>query len=292
MAWYSTGTISVTLDSSAVTGKGTSFIANARVGDAFRGPDGGWYEVTNIASDTAMSISPNYQGANNAAGSYALAPMQGYVKDSADALRMVVNQFGATLAVLGTSGTVEGVRASLGVGTVATENVLPVTKGGTGGSDQVAARTSLGLGSVAVENTLPITKGGTGGNTQVLARSGLGLGTAAVANIGTQPGNVMSVGAGGWLDSSIISNGNANEARSTGLYSLNNAFNSPWSTVQLLSTDWGNDPRWQSQLALGISVNKAYFRSILKDQTGATSWAEIYHTGNTTRAADGTLKAI
>jgi hypothetical protein len=26
------------------------------VGDAFLGPDGRWYEVTNIASDTALSI--------------------------------------------------------------------------------------------------------------------------------------------------------------------------------------------------------------------------------------------
>jgi hypothetical protein len=87
MTWYKTGTVSVTSGSNAVIGTGTSFIANSRVGDAFRGPDGGWYEVTNIASDTALSIAPNYQGATVAAGVYSLAPMQGYVKDSADALR-------------------------------------------------------------------------------------------------------------------------------------------------------------------------------------------------------------
>jgi len=87
MGWYKTGTASVTSGSNAVIGTGTSFIANSRVGDAFRGPDGEWYEVTNIASDTAMSIAPNYQGATVVAGGYSLAPMQGYVKDSADALR-------------------------------------------------------------------------------------------------------------------------------------------------------------------------------------------------------------
>ncbi|WP_454869450.1 hypothetical protein [Pseudomonas gorinensis] len=87
MTWYKTGTASVTSGSNAVIGTGTSFIANSRVGDAFRGPDGEWYEVTNIASDTALSIAPNYQGATVAAGVYSLAPMQGYVKDSADALR-------------------------------------------------------------------------------------------------------------------------------------------------------------------------------------------------------------
>lgn len=113
MPWYKSGTVSVTQNSNAVIGTGTSFIANSRVGDAFRGPDGGWYEVTNIASDTALSISPNYQGANNAAGTYALAPMQGYVKDSADALRALVNQFGGVLGVLGEVATIPGVRDSL-----------------------------------------------------------------------------------------------------------------------------------------------------------------------------------
>ncbi len=87
MTWYKTGTVAVTPGSNAVIGTGTSFIANSRVGDAFRGPDGGWYEVTNIASNTSLSIAPDYQGASVAAGAYSLAPMQGYVKDSADALR-------------------------------------------------------------------------------------------------------------------------------------------------------------------------------------------------------------
>lgn len=113
MPWYKTGTVSVTQNSNAVIGTGTAFIANSRVGDAFRGPDGGWYEVTNIASDTAMSIAPPYQGATNAAGTYALAPMQGYVKDSADALRALVNQFGGVIAVLGNTPTQLGVRAAL-----------------------------------------------------------------------------------------------------------------------------------------------------------------------------------
>ncbi|RMT37029.1 Tail fiber domain-containing protein, partial [Pseudomonas syringae pv. spinaceae] len=105
----------VTQNSNTVIGSGTAFIANSRVGDGFRGPDGGWYEVTNIASDTAMSVSPNYQGATNGAGGYALAPLQGYVKDSADALRALVNQFGAKLAALRSTGNYD---------------ILPVDKGG------------------------------------------------------------------------------------------------------------------------------------------------------------------
>lgn len=87
MPWYKTGTVKTTINSNAIIGTGTAFISNSRVGDAFRGPDGNWYEVVNIASNTAMSISPNYQGPTVAAGTYSIAPMQGYVKESADALR-------------------------------------------------------------------------------------------------------------------------------------------------------------------------------------------------------------
>lgn len=235
MPWYKAGTVSVALNSNAVTGSGTAFIVNCRVGDAFRGPDGGWYEIINVASDTALAIDPPYQGASEAAGAYALAPMQGYVKDSADQLRAIVNTYGAKLAALGTTGNYDILPASKG-GTGITDlsvymqgmlndadddaaratlnaaksgsnsditslsaltTALSVAQGGTGGSTQATARGGLGLGAVAVENVVPVEKGGTGGNTQALARTGLGLGTSATANTGTAVGNVMLVGAFG-----------------------------------------------------------------------------------------------
>ncbi|WP_312141133.1 hypothetical protein [Stutzerimonas nitrititolerans] len=100
MTWYGTGTVAVTANSATVTGTGTAFSANARVGDAFRGPDGRWYEITNIASATVLSIRPNYQGTTASGQAYTIAPMQGYVKESADRLRQLVDQFGAQLAAL------------------------------------------------------------------------------------------------------------------------------------------------------------------------------------------------
>lgn len=137
MPWYRTGTVSVTLNSNAVIGAGTSFVANSRVGDAFLGPDGGWYEITNIASDTALSIAPNYRGTTSASGVYALTPVQGYTKDLADQARVMIQQWGATLA---------------GLGSVSTENIVPVTKGGTGANTVPGARSNLGLGSAAVSS--------------------------------------------------------------------------------------------------------------------------------------------
>ncbi|MHC8386753.1 phage tail protein [Pseudomonas sp. MDT2-39-1] len=168
MPWYKAGTVSVTQNSNAVIGTGTAFIANSRVGDAFRGPDGGWYEVTNIASDTALSISPNYQGATNAAGVYALAPMQGYVKDSADALRALVNTYGTKLAALGTTGNYD---------------VLPASKGGTGISDL----------SVFIQTLLNDQDAAAGRGTLVAARSGPNSDITSLAGLTT----ALSVTQGG-----------------------------------------------------------------------------------------------
>lgn len=92
MAWYKTGTVDVTNSSTAVTATGTKFASNARVGDGFRGPDGEWYEIVNIASETVLGIYPAYQGATVAASSnYMIAPLQGYNKESADRLRAITD---------------------------------------------------------------------------------------------------------------------------------------------------------------------------------------------------------
>lgn len=93
--WYSAGTVAVTANSATVTGTGTAFSANARVGDGFRGPDGRWYAVTNIASASVLSISPAYQGDTDTGQAYAIAPIQGYVKESADRLRQLTEQIGS-----------------------------------------------------------------------------------------------------------------------------------------------------------------------------------------------------
>lgn len=53
-------------------------------------------------------------------------------------------------------------RANLGLGTVATDSIVPIARGGTGATDNATARSNLGLGTVATESILPISKGGTG----------------------------------------------------------------------------------------------------------------------------------
>lgn len=156
MTWYKTGTVSVTNGSNAVVGAGTSFIANARVGDGFRGPDGGWYEVTNIASNTAMSISPNYQGSTVSAGVYSLAPLQGYLKDSADALRaatQVIGQAGTDMSVQVQAATTAAT-ASQGSATVSTTKASESASSATAANaSKVAAKASEDAAKASENNS-------------------------------------------------------------------------------------------------------------------------------------------
>ena len=195
MPWHRLGTVSVTLNSSTVTGVNTAFAANTRIGDAFIGPDGRQYELGNVASDTVISIIPPYLGPTVAGASYAIAPIQGYQKGLADQVRDWVNTYGPKMAALGTTGNYD---------------ILPASKGGTGISDlsafiqgmlndadAPAARTTLVAAKSGANDditalsgmttALSVAQGGTGGKTPADARAGIGLGpTASLAIAGIE----------------------------------------------------------------------------------------------------------
>ncbi|MFJ9993435.1 hypothetical protein ACIQSO_22195 [Pseudomonas putida] len=143
-----------------MVGNGTNFTLNARVGDAFQGPDGRWYEVANVASASVLGILPAYQGVNVAAGAYGLAPMQGYVKEAADRLRQVVEQYGTTLALFGNAADVVTLRTNIGAAKSGANNditsltgmttALSIAQGGTGSTTAAAAKSALGIGDVGV----------------------------------------------------------------------------------------------------------------------------------------------
>ncbi len=168
MSWYRTGVVDVVQNSTAVTGIGTTFAANGRVGDAFLGPDGRWYEVVNIASDTLLSIMPAYRGDTVNAGDYSIAPMQGYVKVAADQLRSVVSEYGGKLAALGET---------------ANYDILPIANGGTGGSDGSSALAALGA--------LPLSGGTLRGT--VNRAPPTSLASAASVSIGAAAANTISI---------------------------------------------------------------------------------------------------
>ena len=129
--WINTGTISISAGGTTVTGSGTSFLTGGtQKGDMFQAPDGREYEITNITSDTQMSIYKAYQGTNvTGSTNWDIIPTQGYVKALVDEVREYVE----------TNNTI--VEEIYGSG-------LSVAHGGTGATTAAGARTNLGLGNV------------------------------------------------------------------------------------------------------------------------------------------------
>jgi hypothetical protein len=326
MPWYKAGTVSVVQNSNAVTGVETSFIANSRVGDAFLGPDGHWYEVTNIAGDTVMAISPNYLGASTVDGTYAIAPIQGYVKDSADALRALVVQFGSTLAVLGVSGTLRDVRAALGLSDTdglpegsankyfTDERVLASSLKGLPKDDASAVvaedvlLAAIGklqaqhMERVAEIEELEMSVAGralSGSNADITSLSGLttalsvaqgGTGASSPADAcyhigavqkGAQNGTAGTYFASGAPPSIAHISASGNDRNTPALFS-NGANEAASAVISFIREN-------SFGVHLGLDTDNQF-------KVGGWSMGphshRIYHEGNTTRAADGTLKAI
>jgi hypothetical protein len=79
MAWYRAGTVSVTNGSASVTGSGTAFVANVSIGEGIVLPDGRIYEITNVSSDTSLTLATNYLGSTASSQPYAIAPLRGRI---------------------------------------------------------------------------------------------------------------------------------------------------------------------------------------------------------------------
>jgi hypothetical protein len=94
MAWYKTGSVSLTNGSNAVAGVGTDFVTNVSPGGIFCAPDGHIYEVGSIASATALTLVASYVGLTIANAPYAIAPTQSYIVDLAAQASSLLNTFG------------------------------------------------------------------------------------------------------------------------------------------------------------------------------------------------------
>jgi hypothetical protein len=96
MAWYHTGTISVTNGSTAVTGSGTQWITGAQVGEAML-ISGELYEISAINSATSITLGKNYLGSTQSGLSYEIVPTQSLVADLASDVTDLISDY-ATIA--------------------------------------------------------------------------------------------------------------------------------------------------------------------------------------------------
>jgi hypothetical protein len=93
MAWYDTGTVSVTNGSTAVVGSGTNFISGAQIGEAFYGPDGRLYEIQTIVSATSLTLADPYLGSTQSGQVYKIVPTQSLVATLAAEVSELITDF-------------------------------------------------------------------------------------------------------------------------------------------------------------------------------------------------------
>lgn len=153
MAWYSTGSITATNNSGAITGVGTLFMANVRVGDGITiAGSTSIHEVVNVTSDTQLTVSPVYAGTTGSGKSFGVVPVQGYTKDLANQAKSLL----LTYSSLASSPSITALAAVNGIAdrlpyftaasTMALANFTPFARALLDDVDGNTMRDTLGVG--------------------------------------------------------------------------------------------------------------------------------------------------
>jgi hypothetical protein len=157
MAWYGVGTVTATNNSGTITGAGTAFISNIRVGDGITlAGSTSLHEVTNIVSETQLTVSPVYGGTTGASKTYAVVPVQGYVQGLADQVKNLVLTFGnvaanaSVNALMTVTGAADRLPYFTSGTTMATTGLTPLARTLLDDGSTGSMRTTLGLKTAAV----------------------------------------------------------------------------------------------------------------------------------------------
>jgi len=285
----SAGTITLTNGSAIVGGSGTSFATELSAGDFIVSTVGGvdyTLPVKSVESNAQLTLVSNFTGPTQSGAAWSAVPRvalnmvtAALVAQSAEALRglnydkqnwqQVYSAAGNITVKLPDGTTFTGPSWKYLSDNMATKSggAVPVNQGGTGSTSASGARTNLGLGDSATKNT------GEGDN-NVLVSGAFGLGSKNLPVIGdiwdksqgTRFCNVTPATSGG-----------------PGMYG---------SGIRLSDRNIGSGSTpvaQQSFAALILSGKIIQFMSM--SDGNDSGWMRIYHTGNTTRASDGTLKA-
>jgi len=93
MAWYKTGTVTVTNGSPTVLGSGTTFLVSVSAGDLFTIDGSHIYEVTAVNTNTSLSLGHNYAGTTASGADYLIARLSTVSLNTVD----LANQVSALL---------------------------------------------------------------------------------------------------------------------------------------------------------------------------------------------------
>ena len=290
---YTTGTIAIS--GNTLTGTGTNFTAagslirNGCTVIAMTSPVQ-VFQITTIGSATSLTVTPAANPTVPAGTRFAILlsdslSVDGLAQDIAETFTMYQRYMSGfadvmngttdvTITINGAAVTVPGQKSLAKKGSnnditslSGLTTALSISQGGTGDKTAAGARTKLGLGNAATKNT------GEGDN-DALATGSFGVGSKNLPVIsdlwdkskGTRFCNVTPTTSGG-----------------PGMYG---------SGIRLSDRNIGSGATSAAQQSFSSLILSGKIIQFMSMADGVDSgWMQIYHTGNTTRASDGTLKA-
>lgn len=116
MAWYTTGTVTVTNGSDTVDGVGSTFLNLVKAGHIFYGPDKELYEVSAVVSDSQIRLASVYNGTTDiGTSSWAVIPTQGLSSDLLDGVQDLIGEYAEVKDALATGAFASGTTGSPGI---------------------------------------------------------------------------------------------------------------------------------------------------------------------------------
>ena len=301
---YTTGTIAISGNN--ITGTGTNFTAagslirNGCTVIAMTSPVQ-VFQITAIVSATSLTVTPAASPAIPAGTKYAILlsdslSVDGLAQDIAETFTMYQRYMSGFADVMNGTSDV-----------TITINGVAVTVPGQKSLAKKGANSDITSLS-GLTTALSISQGGTGAKAAADARTNLGLGTAATANTAT---GIMDQTAGALVrnrDFGIGGNSGAGEGIPIGSFGNNAnymALNGWYGGAGVNATNHfdGFSPLLTMCRFAGGYIGQIQITNNgkmgIRGGTGATTsnqgtwtpWYEVYSTGNTTKASDGTLKA-
>lgn len=291
---YTTGTIAIS--GNTLTGTGTNFTAagslirNGCTVIAMTSP-AQVFQITAIGSATSLTVTPAANPAIPAGTKYAILlsdslSVDGLAQDIAETFTMYQRYMSGFADVM--NGTTDV--------TITINGVAVTVPGQKSLAKKGANRDITSLSGLTT--ALSISQGGTGATNAADVRTNLELGTSAVRD--------EQISATDFTDNRVLVTGKA-----FGLGSLAGVPGAQGYAARVafyggLGSDWGNpggieysgfgviqlpsvNAAYRCQIAASSPSKRVFLRST--ENNVFTSWIEIYTTGNTTKASDGTLKA-